>query len=65
MLKLTVEATPESDLAIAARRLTGPYTVVVYGENKRRIVPCLGETCYEPVTNNEELMHIVSRLASL
>lgn len=64
ILKLTVEATPDSDLAIAARRLTGPYTVVVYGENKRRVVPCLGETCYEPVTNNEELVHFASQLTS-
>jgi uncharacterized protein len=64
MLKLTVEATPDCDLAVAARRLTGPYTVVVYGENKRRVVPCLGETCYEPVTNNEELVCVASQLTS-
>jgi uncharacterized protein YyaL (SSP411 family) len=65
MLKLTVEAVPSSDLAVAARRLTGPYTVVVYGEDKGRIVPCLGETCYAPVANNEELVHCASRLLSL
>ena len=64
MLKLTVEASPASDLAVAARRFTGPYTVVVYGEEKGRIVPCIGETCYAPVTNNEELMRFASRLAS-
>ena len=64
MLKLTVEAVPSSDLAGAARRLTGPYTVVVYGEDKMRIVPCIGETCYAPVTNNEELMRLASRMAS-
>ena len=65
MLKLTVEAIPSSDLAVSARRLTGPYTVVVYGEDKGRIVPCLGETCYAPVTNNEELERFASRLFSL
>ncbi len=63
-LKLTVEAVPSSDLAVASRRLTGPYTVVVYGEDKGRIVPCIGETCYAPVTNNEELVRIASRLVS-
>jgi uncharacterized protein YyaL (SSP411 family) len=64
MLKLTVEAAPSSDLAIAARRLTGPYTVVVYGEDKGRIVPCIGETCYAPVMNNEELVRFVLRPVS-
>jgi uncharacterized protein YyaL (SSP411 family) len=64
MLKLTVEAAPTSDLAVAARRLTGPYTVVVYGEDKGRIVPCIGETCYAPVTNNEELVRLATRLVS-
>lgn len=62
MLKLTVEATPSSDLAVAARRLTGPYTVVVYGEDKGRIVPCINETCYAPVTNNEELRRLARRM---
>jgi len=60
MLKLTVEAEPASDLAAAARRLAGPYTVVVYGEDKGRIVPCIGETCYAPVTNSEELARLAS-----
>jgi uncharacterized protein YyaL (SSP411 family) len=64
MLKLTVEAAPSSELAIAARRLTGHYTVVVYGEDKGRIVPCIGETCYAPVTNNDELVRLVLRPVS-
>lgn len=62
MLKLTVEAVPSSDLAAAARRLTGPYTVVVYGEDKGRIVPCIGETCFAPVTDNEELLRFARRM---
>jgi uncharacterized protein YyaL (SSP411 family) len=64
MLKLTVEAVPSGDLAVAARRLTGPYTVVVYGEDKGRIVPCIGETCYAPVMNNEELVRLALGPAS-
>ena len=63
MLKLTVEAELSSDLAAAARRLTGPYTVLVYGEDKGRVVLCIGETCYEPVTNSEELARSASRSA--
>ena len=58
MLKLTVEADPGSGLAAAARRLTGPYTVIAYGEDRGRIVPCIGETCYVPVTNNEDLLRL-------
>jgi hypothetical protein len=50
-LKLTVEARPDSELARAAMRLTGPYTSLVYGSDQGRIIPCVNETCYEPVTN--------------
>ena len=64
MVKLTVEADPSSDLAAAARRFSGPYTVVVYGEDKGRIVPCIGETCYAPVTDSKEFALLASRLAS-
>jgi len=64
MVKLTVEADPGSGLAAAARRLTGPYTVIAYGEDTGRIVPCMGETCYAPVMNNEELARLASLLAS-
>lgn len=62
MLKLTVEAAPGSGLAGAARRLTGPTTVIVYGEDKGRIVPCIGETCFAPVTDNEELLRFARRM---
>jgi len=65
LLKLTVEADTGSGLATTARRLTGPYTVVAYGEDRGRIIPCIGETCYAPVTNNEELSSFLSKVASL
>jgi len=64
MLKLTVEAAPSSDLAAAARRFTGPYTAVAYGGDTGRIIPCMGETCYTPVSNGEELEQLASRLAA-
>ncbi len=54
-LKLTVEALPDSGLARAAMRLTGPYTALVFAEDKGRIIPCVNETCYEPVTNTADL----------
>jgi len=50
-LKLTVEAEPDSVLARAAMRLTGPYTALLYGGDQGRIIPCVNETCFEPVTN--------------
>ena len=55
MLKLTVEALPDSVLARAALRLSGPATVIVYGDDRGRVVPCVNETCYDPVTVPEGL----------
>jgi uncharacterized protein YyaL (SSP411 family) len=54
-LKLTVEAGPDSELGRAAMRITGPYTVLLYGDDRGRIVPCVGEVCYEPVTNAADM----------
>jgi uncharacterized protein YyaL (SSP411 family) len=55
MLRLNVEANPESELARAARSLSGPYTAVLYGEDKGRVVPCFKNTCSEPVTDPAKL----------
>jgi len=55
-LKLTVEAGPDSGLARAAMRLAGPHTVLLYGVDRGRIIPCVNETCYEPVTNAVDLL---------
>ena len=60
MLTLTVEADPASELARAAMRLTGPYTVLVYGEDKGRVIPCRDEACREPVTNAGDLMQFAA-----
>ena len=54
-LTLTVEARPGSDLAAAAMRLAGTTTVLVYGEDRGRIIPCVNGLCREPVTRSEEL----------
>lgn len=54
-LTLTVEAGPDSVLARAARRLTGPYTAVAYGEDRGRVVPCVNGVCSEPAVHPRDL----------
>ena len=49
LLRLTVDADPGSALAVAARALDGPYTVVAYGEDRGQVLPCIGTSCHEPV----------------
>ncbi|MDH4161723.1 MAG: thioredoxin domain-containing protein [Nitrospirota bacterium] len=55
MVKFTVEAAPESDLARAALRVCGPATVIIYGEDNGRVIPCIGDTCLAPVITEAEL----------
>jgi uncharacterized protein len=56
MLKLTVEAPPESKLAKASRALAGKtYTAIVYGDDHGRVVPCKGAACFEPVYKPDDL----------
>jgi uncharacterized protein YyaL (SSP411 family) len=55
MLLLTVEAGPDSGLARAARRLTGPYTAVLYGEDRGRVIPCVNGACFEPAEQPGDL----------
>ncbi len=49
MLKLTIEASPESELTDSAISFLIPYMSIVYGEDKGRIVPCFKNVCYEPI----------------
>jgi uncharacterized protein YyaL (SSP411 family) len=63
MVKLTVEAAPESGLARAARALSGTmYTAIVYGDDNNRVIPCKGTTCYEPVTDPSSLRAVCAKL---
>ena len=48
-LRLTVEAKPGSELARAALAHARRSDVIVYGENRGRIIPCLNAVCYEPL----------------
>jgi uncharacterized protein YyaL (SSP411 family) len=59
MLKLTVETPADSELGREALRITGPATVMVHGEDRGRVIPCIDTTCYEPVTNADDLHRYV------
>jgi hypothetical protein len=64
MLKLTVEAEPESELSRAARALSGrAYTAIVYGEDRGRVIPCKGTVCHEPVNDPSRLSEVCMRLS--
>ncbi|MCK9419032.1 MAG: thioredoxin domain-containing protein [Nitrospirae bacterium] len=63
MLKLTVEALPDGELARAARALTGTtYTVVLYGEMNNRVIPCTANTCYDPIIDSAKLRDSCAKL---
>ncbi len=62
MLKVTVEDDPQSDLSQAALALSGPYSAIVYGENKGRVIPCINETCFKPITDPAGLKDFFLRM---
>jgi uncharacterized protein YyaL (SSP411 family) len=63
MIKLTVEAVPEGNLAKAARALAGrTYATIVYGEDNGRVIPCLQDVCYEPVHDAGSLREVFAKL---
>ena len=62
LLKLSVEASPTSELAAAARSLTGPSTAVVYGEDKGRIIPCANNVCAGPFGDARALRDFFEKL---
>jgi uncharacterized protein YyaL (SSP411 family) len=59
MLKLTVEAGHDSDLARAARSLCGKtYTAIQYGGDNNRIIPCRQNICSEPLYNPDDIIKL-------
>jgi uncharacterized protein YyaL (SSP411 family) len=62
LLTLTVEAHPESMLARAARTCAVTYTVIRYGGDQGRVIPCMGTLCGEPITDPGALAASVSKL---
>ena len=55
MVLLTVEARPGSELARAALALARGPVVIAYGEDHGRIIPCVKNSCYEPIRDAEDL----------
>ncbi len=62
LITLTVEASPESMLARAARGFTGTYTAIRYGRDHGRVIPCMGAHCGEPITDHRALAGSVSKM---
>jgi uncharacterized protein YyaL (SSP411 family) len=59
MVLLTVEARPGSRLASAAVSLFAPYTTIVYGKDHNRVLPCVGQSCYEAAENEKQLEEFI------
>jgi uncharacterized protein len=63
MLKLDIQAPSDSALAKSALFTYHPYSCVVYGnDDKGSVVPCIRDTCYQPVDDPEQLKQFVSTL---
>ncbi len=63
MLKLTIEARPDSGLASTARSLTGRmYASISYGPDHNRVIPCKWETCLDPVSDPDALRDVSRKL---
>ena len=63
MIKLTVEALPDSGLAQAARAQSGRhYCAILYGDDHDRVVPCRQNACVEPVREPQLLGDILAAL---
>ncbi len=57
MLKLTINASPGSELARAAIDIYSPFSNIVYGKDDGHIIPCIKNTCLAPVNTPEELIN--------
>ncbi|MBE0426327.1 MAG: thioredoxin domain-containing protein [Nitrospirae bacterium] len=55
MMKLTLQTKPADKLAGTALTSFYPYMSIVYGEDRGYAVPCIRETCYEPINKPESL----------
>lgn len=55
MLKLTLRTKPGSTLAMSARSAFYPYKSILYEEGNGMVIPCIGDTCYEPIRTSETL----------
>ena len=62
MLKLSVEAAPESNLAEAALASDYPYKSIVYGQDHGSVIPCLKKICYDPIKDSTGLEDFLNNL---
>jgi len=59
MLKLTMRTPPESELAKSALSFFRPYKSIVFEDDNRCIIPCIGNTCFEPITDSIGLENFI------
>jgi len=55
MLKLTINASPGSELARTAVDFYSPFSNIVYGEDRGNVIPCVKDTCFAPVETPQGL----------
>jgi len=55
MIKLTLQASPKSELAETALSLFRPHMSILYGEEKGYVIPCVQDVCHEPICSPEKL----------
>lgn len=59
MLKLTMQTLPESELAKSALSVYHPFKSVLFEDDNRRVIPCIGNSCFEPVTDADGLNNFI------
>jgi uncharacterized protein YyaL (SSP411 family) len=64
MLRLTLQAPPESELTSAALSSLCPHTVISYGEDNGFVLPCFKGECLEPISSPERLRDFLKRWRS-
>jgi uncharacterized protein len=65
MLKLDLQTPGDSALAKSALFTYYPYLCFVYGnDDKGLVIPCVNNTCYEPIENSDRLKEFVNSLTA-
>ncbi|MBI4825852.1 MAG: thioredoxin domain-containing protein [Nitrospirae bacterium] len=59
MLELTVQSLPESELAKSALTAFYPYKAISFEADNSRIIPCIGNTCFDPITDPAGLKNFI------
>jgi uncharacterized protein YyaL (SSP411 family) len=59
MLRLTMQTLPDSKLAKSALSVFHPYKSVVFADDNGRILPCIGNACFEPITDPAGLENFI------